>query len=133
MNNPQYVNDIGQIVDKHKDTVLIKLIPKIDYENLEKLHLKSQNALNNLMNPNYQPPFALFDPSKLNFEIKKIAFKKYWPKKGDIEGIYYDGDIYIGKFLYKKFSFTEIKILEKVERKKFNLFKENFDSVKVSR
>ena len=93
--------------------------------NLQKNNLKSQKALNNLMDASYQAPFSLFEPAKLSPEIKKVNLRKYWPRKSDVSAFNYDGDMYIGKFLYKKFSFSEIEILHKVNREKFNLFNEN--------
>ncbi|KAK8899511.1 Transcription elongation factor SPT5 [Tritrichomonas musculus] len=127
VHDPQHFDQIGQIIDidKRKSKALIKITPKIDYERLRASNFRSQKALNNHQDPNYQIPQAFFRQEEFQSEIKKVKLQISWAKNQCVDAIEWDDDKYVGRFLYKKFPFSAIEVVNVIKRSIFELYKKS--------
>ncbi|OHS95162.1 hypothetical protein TRFO_10645 [Tritrichomonas foetus] len=123
-----YKNEIAQIVDIDYFTgnVLVKIIPHIDYENLFKLKMSTQTALNlyfekkNMNNPIPKNPFK---PNTFRTTPGKI--KVSWAKNGAVDVLQWDGGNYLGEFRYIVFKFQQILVNSKIFDKEIDIFLRN--------
>ncbi|OHT09298.1 hypothetical protein TRFO_21867 [Tritrichomonas foetus] len=110
---PEYEDDVAQIVSTNKEQkrCLVKIMPRIDYENLRKFNALTQTQLNNQMPMNYRPPKALYNRKAL-LEINdgiQIGTKKIEiDAKTEITVDLWSGKKFYGKFIYEKVSFSQI-------------------------
>lgn len=131
VSNPEFEGDFGQIisVDFNKKKCLLKLMPRIDYDNLEKNHLTEQTKLNDKMPVEYRPPKSFFEKERLSQIDDKVKFETETIKiENDIELelTNWDGKQFYGLFQYKCFKFDEIKTInEKVTFEEQDIFQSN--------
>ncbi|KAK8863742.1 transcription elongation factor spt5 [Tritrichomonas musculus] len=128
IHNPQYNDDFAQVVDTNINTkkVLLKLIPRINYRDLLSFNLKKQSALIQIIEPDEIIPLNFFEPNAFPSEYKKDKVKISWVKNGYVEAINWDGEKYIGKFLYKHFFFSEVSLnVSNITKKIIHLFESN--------
>lgn len=128
INNPQFPNDVGQIIDINRNSgkILLKLIPRINYRDIRLFKMETQSALNNISSPDSNIPLNFFNSEILTSNQKQSKVKISWVENGQIDCIKWDGGKYIGKFLYKKFLISEI-FASKIRSKKIFLFKSNLN------
>ncbi|OHT11150.1 hypothetical protein TRFO_01045 [Tritrichomonas foetus] len=114
-----YSKDVAQVVDfiPDKGKVLLKLIPRIDYHLLKNYNLTSQAKLYNYI-PNYNEseiPQNSFNPDFAPTKPVKIFVS--WAPGGVVDALEWDGEKFVGKFLYKIFRLDEILINQKFKKK----------------
>ena len=126
VHDPKYFKDVAQIIDVNINSgkVLLKMIPRINYRDMHAFSVKTQSALNCILDPRAIIPQNFFKTDLFVSEQKQAKLNISWAKDGYVDAIQWDGDKSIGKFLYKKFLISEI-YTAKITRKKIFLFKSN--------
>ena len=114
--SPENFGDVGQIVktDPHQMRCYLKIIPRIDYEQIQKNNVQTQSQLNPKMPPNYVPPKNFFDKDKLlslnpNIRIGTDHFQI--DDEIEINVNTWDDNKYYGKFQYKLFLYNELQTI----------------------
>ena len=109
--NLAHDRDPGQIVDvdAQKGMALVKLWPRIDYDELKNKGVQSQRKLNTLMPREYMPPSGPFDAMKLR-EIGAVVStgKMVLGQSLAVDVQQWDGMDFVGDFLYMKVPFSSI-------------------------
>jgi hypothetical protein len=104
----EFDSELGQVVaiDDAECRSLIKLYPHIDYSGLKTSDHRSQSRLNRERPPSYRPRSAAFDE---NFFKQGELEVKAFPI-GDIAVLanFWDGDFFIGKFMYRWFDLAAV-------------------------
>lgn len=117
IHNPEFDNQIGQIVDIKKESgkILIKTYPHIDYDFLRR-HKKftTQTQINESKGPDYKAPMVPFNKEGLATTNSLIPI---W--NSQVNAIKWDNKIFIGKFQYVWINYKEIT------HKKLNELTEN--------
>ena len=107
-----YKGDIGQVITTkvNNNAILVKSIPRLDYELLEKENTTMSEIVKRRQKESYMPPQNYFDEERLkehgNVEDKPDKVNGY-----SISFKTYDGNKYYGGFLYNETSAKNIRKL----------------------
>ena len=126
-----YERDPGQIVDVDAQSgmVVVKLWPRIDYDELKKRGVQSQRKLNTLMPREYMPPSGPFDAMKLREMGAVVGMGKMVLGQSlavDVEQ--WDGMDFVGEFLYMRVPFASILTDDEVREEEVVRFRNGVSS-----
>lgn len=120
-----YDNDIAQVIkaDLNNNTLVIRFVPRIDYDKLNAYKLYKQSDLNKKMsNKTYMAPRTIFEPEKID----------YLPNDNDDDDSTsdedhlrrYDGFTVVNGLFQREVSYNIVKKLTDVDRSQLTIFKE---------
>ena len=98
-----YKGDLGQIIDVNvnENRILIKLLPRLDYDELSKSSTHSQREINKSKGPKYKAPQNEFQRSKiLNLGISVQTQDLVLSTGREVKFDSWDGKLFLGSFLY---------------------------------
>jgi hypothetical protein len=105
-----HLNDAAQILcfDPLHSQYLAKLYPRLDYPLLRTQSTPSQRKLNEIKGRSYRPPIAAFDYNFFGSVGCSLEWCFLTVSDSQVQALSWDGDCYIGKFQYSKFSPEEV-------------------------
>lgn len=131
-----YANELGQVLFTNFETgiVLVRFVPRIDYENMEKFHVTTQTACDKLLGKTYRAPHNLFDP--LWFKSRNIPLKMECVAQGETRCTVaeWDGRAFTGSgMLLVRLSMVCVKAVSRLTQSDWEMFKSHVspDEAKV--
>lgn len=142
-----YKGDYGQIidVDNNSNQCIVKLVPRIDYKELLKIHdeivqeganfklIGKQSQLQKEKGPFYQPPQADFNKKlilEFGGEVQSKYLKLHTGEKINVPGWMWDDNIFLGTFLFKKYRFNFFDLPKKsIPNAVLRKFEENIETI----
>ena len=103
MSRSDYPNDPAQVVDVASNRLIIKLLPRIDYDGMQSNGVSSQKKLSSMMPRDYQPAISGFDAERikqLGGVVESARMHVSFAENKEVEVLKWDGNLFIGKFMY---------------------------------
>jgi len=124
---PMFNNDIGQVIIPLRSSrkILIKHMPRIDYEELEKSKKGSQRIISKLKT-GYIPPLALFSRHKIEALGGKVESFDLIVDDGHVIVDKWDDEYFFKGFQYSMFEYTCLKTrIRPPDESEISIFNEN--------